>query len=228
MYINRIIYGITALLLVACTHPYEPDVANTWNVNVELSFTDPEFWPENQQIRVGLFTEESSRNPMVSKAINQPESNEPFQISISDVEEGDYTAQVYITENGIYKVSLSALNHLSIYSDTMEKTDAIQLITFNRVQKQVLNNCVVCHGSSAGDIAADLNLTQGYSYENLVGITSYKRPEMVRVYAGSAEFSYLIHVLNEDINFNHAASSSASDEDIQLVMEWIEEGALDN
>ena len=228
MHINKIIYGLALMLCVACTHPYEPEVTNTWNVKVEVSFTDPEFWPSNQQVRVGLFTEEGSRNPIASTAINQPQNSAPFQVSISDVEEGNYTAQVYIIENGIYKASLAELNNLSIYSDVIEQTEAIQLITFNRVQKQVLNNCVVCHGSSAGDIAADLNLTPGNSYENLVGITSYKRPEMVRVYSGSAEFSYLISVLNEDIDFNHAASSSASNEDIQLVMEWIEEGALDN
>ncbi len=228
MQIKWFLIIIVCIYLTGCTHVYEPEVANTWDVKVNVSFIDPEFWPEDQQIRVGLFSEESSRTPVASVAINQPDNSNSFTVSIADVEEGDYTAQVYLTENSIYKVSIADLGSYSVYEDISEQIDAIQLVTFSRVQNQVFNNCIVCHGSSAGDIAADLNLTPGNSYKNLVGITSEMRPEMVRVYAGSSTYSYLINVLNKDINFNHAASSSATDADIQLVKDWIDEGALDN
>ncbi len=228
MQIKWFLIIIAFIYLTGCTHVYEPEVANIWDVKVEVSFIDPEFWPEDQQIRVGLFSEESSRTPIASVAINQPDNSDLFTVSIADVEEGDYTAQVYLTENSIYKVSIADLGSYSVYEDISEQIDAIQLVTFSRVQNQVFNNCIVCHGSSAGDIAADLNLTSGNSYENLVGITAEMRPEMVRVYAGSSTYSYLINVLNKDIDFNHAASSSATDADIQLVKDWIDEGALNN
>ncbi len=228
MQIKWFLISVICLYIVGCTHPYEPEVANTWNVQVEVSFIDPEFWPEDQQIRVGLFSEESSRTPIASVAINQPDNSDSFTVSISDVEEGDYTAQVYLTENSIYKVSISDLGNYNVYENISEQIDAIQLVTFNRVQNQVFNNCIVCHGSSSGEIAADLNLTSGNSYENLIGVSSVMRPEMVRVYAGSSTYSYLINVLNKDIDFNHAASSSATESDIQLVKDWIDEGALNN
>lgn len=214
-------------LLYSCTHPYEPEVENTWNVEVEFSFIDPEFWPEGQQVKVGLFTDESNRFPIQSTAVYPPDAN-VSTVTMYDIVEGDYNAQLYLTENGVYKVKIADLGSYEVYNDLKQKAEAIKFVTFDRVQRQVLNGCVVCHGSSAGDIAANLNLTSGNSYEEMIGVKAFMQPAMELVYPGSSEYSYLMKVLLEEIDFNHAASSSATNADRQLVKDWIDEGALNN
>ena len=211
----------------SCTHPYEEEVVNTWDVNMSLSFIDPEFWPDGQQLYVGLFEEDDARNPIAQTNLNQP-ANNSVEASIYEVAEGSYNAQLYLTENGIYKVKVLDLGAYDVYDNINESIENIQLITYDRVQRQVFNNCVVCHGSSAGDIAAGLNLTPDNSYEHLVNVSAFMQPNMVLVYPNGADYSYLLKVLQKEIDFNHPASSSATEADRQLVEDWIEQGALNN
>jgi len=213
---------------MGCTHTYDPEVENTWDVDIKLSFVDPEFWPEDQRVYIGLFNEESSKVPVAKVSIAEPSDVNSFSVSLNEIDEGGYSAKLYLTENGVYKVSIADFGTYEVYDDLIKEVDPIQLISFDRVQRQVLNNCIVCHGGSSGDVAAELNLTSGSSYENLVGVKSYMESELYRVYAGSSSYSYLLKVLNKDIDFDHAASSSATEADRQLIIDWIDQGALNN
>lgn len=196
-------------------------------MQVSLSFTDAQYWPEGQQIRVGAFATNNPKNPVASIGVGKP-SGENIQVAIGAVPEGIYQFKVYVTENLSYKTDLADLGNETVFSDLSLSRAGITLISFNRIQRQVLNSCILCHGGSSGQLAANLNLMPGKSYAQLVGVTAYKNSSFLRINAGSGIYSYLVKVLNKDIDFDHAASSSATEADKQLIIDWINEGAKDN
>lgn len=211
----------------ACTHPYFPDEKDNWNVQVSLSFADAQFWPEGQQIRVGAFTSGDPKNPVASVGVSKP-SGENTQVAIGSIPEGTYRFKLYVTENSSYKADLGDLGEETVIGDLSLSKSGITLISFDRVQRQILNSCILCHGGSSGQLAANLNLMPGKSYAQLVGIASVKNQAFIRVNPESATYSYLVKVLNKDIDFDHAASSSATAADKQLISDWINEGAKNN
>ena len=217
--------GLMVLLVIqACTHEYFPDEKANWNVQVSLSFTDAQYWPEEQQIRVGAFNSGDSKNPVASVVVSKP-SGENIQVAIGSIPEGTYQFKLYLTENLVYKVELADFGEKPVVNDLSLSKAGITLIRFDRVQRQIFNACILCHGGSSGQLAANLNLMSGKSYDNLVGISSVKNPAFLRVKVASGTYSYLYKVLNKDIDFDHAASSSATAADKQLIMDWINEGA---
>lgn len=223
---NRIKWSVVLsfFILFSCTHEYVEEVKNSWRIDVAISFADPQFWPEGQQMRVGVFDTYSSNNVLKSVLINRP-SDSTISVSMSDVAEGAYRLKLYLTEAGIYKADVADLGLLEVIDNSQNSYDDIRLLTYERVQKQVFNGCQLCHGGSSGDIAANLNLTADHSYSNLVGVDAHKFPSMKRVLPGSSDYSYLINVLNKNIDFDHPASSSATAPDRQLIIDWIKEGA---
>lgn len=208
----------------ACTHEYIPDEKMSWNVQVLLSFSDAQYWPEGQQIRVGAFATNDAKNPVTSIGVGKP-SGENIQVAIGAVPEGTYQFKVYVTENANYKSDIANLGEKVVNSDLTLSETGIKLVSFDRIQRQILNSCILCHGGSSGQLAANLNLMPGKSYAQLAGVPAYKNSSFLRVNLGSATYSYLVKVLNKDIDFDHAASSSATVADKQLITDWINEGA---
>jgi hypothetical protein len=218
---------VASLFLEGCTHEYKPEEITNWNAQVTLSFTDPAFWPVGQEVRIGAFMDGENSQPVKSVAINKPSENK-VNVSIAEIPEGQYQFKVYITENSIYKADIISLGEKQINENILINQEDITLVTFNRVQKQVLNGCLLCHGGSAGTPAGNLNLMSGTSYAQLVNVAATMAPSMVRVKPGSAAYSFLIKVLDRDINFDHASSSLPSVADKQLIKDWINEGAKNN
>jgi len=225
--INPFLALVLLVVVSACTHEYFPDEKANWDVQVSLSFTDAQYWPEGQQIRVGAFASGDTKNPVASIGVSKP-SGENTQVAIGSIPEGTYRFKLYVTENSNYKADLADLGEEAVISDLSLSKTGITLISFDRVQRQVLNSCILCHGGSSGQLAANLNLMPGKSYAQLVGVSSVKSPTFIRVNPESATYSYLVKVLNKDIDFDHAASSSATVADKQLITDWINEGAKNN
>ncbi len=218
---------IVFTLLGGCTHEYEPEAITNWNAQFTLSFADPAFWPVGQQVRIGAFTEGEISQPVKSVVISKPLENK-VNVSIAEIPEGQYQFKLYITENSIYKADIISLGEKQITENITINQENITLVTFNRVQKQVLNGCLLCHGGSAGLPAGNLNLMSGTSYTELVNVNATMDPSMLRVKPGSAAYSYIIKVLDRDIDFDHASSSLPSTADKQLIKDWINEGAKNN
>ena len=215
------------LLFTSCTHEYEPAIENDWRLDVSLEFADAEFWPDGQQIRLGVFDASSNKEAVSSVIVNQPESG-AVSVSLSHVPEGNYSLELYLTESGVYKVLLSELGEIKLNENLQVETDPIALLTYTRIQNQLFNKCQLCHGGSSGDIAAGLNLTAAQSYEQLIGVQAVMDPSRTRVIPGSPNYSYLVQVLEKDIDFDHDASNSLTPADKQLIVDWINEGALNN
>jgi hypothetical protein len=91
-------------------------------------------------------------------------------------------------------------------------------------------NCTsqFCHG--AGE-SAGLKLTSGDSYAELVDVTSTNEPPAKRVLADDAENSYLVIKLEgrQSVGGRMPLNAGAlSDDDIQTIRNWIDNGAEEN
>lgn len=217
---------ICAVCLSSCVHEYKPDSVEYFRLEANIEFDDIEYWPDNQSIWIGCFEEEDARQPIASTELNG--DSESITVAIEDIAEGSYFLKIFITEGGVYKSDIYNYGSIAINASVFYELQNIQLLTYQRVQQQVFNGCQLCHGGSSGDIAAGLYLTEENSYQSLVNVLATKNTSLLRVKPGSAEFSYLIDVIDETIDFDHGASNSVTEADRQLVVDWIEAGALNN
>ncbi len=224
---NFILFLSVFTAFFSCTHEFIPEEKPSWDVRAELTFTDPQYWPTGQQVRLGAFAADDTKNPVTSIGIEKPTSGQT-EVAIGQVSQGTYQFKVYITENAVYKADIANLGDVEITAAKVISAKEIKLVTFSRVQQQILNSCILCHGGSSGELAANLNLMPGKSYSQLVGIPAYKNSSFLRVNTGSGNYSYLYKVLNKDVDFDHAASSSATSADKQLIFDWINNGAKNN
>ena len=102
--------------------------------------------------------------------------------------------------------------------------------TLSSIQSEVFNpSCVVHHGPSVAE--AGLDLSEGRSFENLVNVMS-TQVGLELVEPNDAENSYLIHKLDGRAGIIGARMPPngpfLTDEALDLIKQWIDEGAQDN
>ncbi len=108
-----------------------------------------------------------------------------------------------------------------------------QQATFSNIQTGIFNtSCAVsnCHlGSSA---PFGLDLSEGKSYGNLVNVSSAEVPSLLRVNPNNAEDSYLIRKIEGASGIVGQRMPLGRDplsaEQINLIREWINNGAPNN
>lgn len=103
-----------------------------------------------------------------------------------------------------------------------------KLNTFSGIQTKLFNStCALsgCHGENATQ--ADLLLTEGEAYSNLVNQQSFLYPQFTRVTPGDSENSLLIKVLRGEA-VQMPPTGKLSDSIIDSVALWIDNGALNN
>lgn len=103
---------------------------------------------------------------------------------------------------------------------------------FSTIQAQIFSQSCALSGCHAGDSAPlGLDLTEEEAYDNLVNVSSREVPNLLRVEPGNAEDSYLIikvrggNRMAEGTSRMPLGRSPLSEEDIQLIEEWIDDGA---
>ena len=105
-----------------------------------------------------------------------------------------------------------------------------QLSTLSEIQNQIFNpSCAIagCHGSSSPQ--ANLNLSEGKSYSNLVNVQSVLHPPAKRVQSGNSSNSILIQILRGTIEprmpYQGQPLSPAL---IDSIAAWVDKGALND
>jgi hypothetical protein len=91
-------------------------------------------------------------------------------------------------------------------------------------------NCTGCHGNPG---PANLTLTPGDAFGEIVGIDSFQVPEVKRVLPGDPDNSYLYWKItdNPGIGATNPMPYGAypmTQREIRMIRRWIEQGALDN
>lgn len=206
------------LVCIACEKE-QPKVNYTVSGTVEIE--DIHHLPSTQKVEFGVF-DINGYSIVERTAINQSEDNS-FQFEV-EVQEGEYLFKLFISENSILKSDVHIFNETALSKNIQLESGSHTILTYNRIQQQLFNRCTQCHGGS-NDIAAGLNLTEGNSYANLVGVSA-KNADKMRVVAGNSDESFILQVLTKNnLSFDHSASTSATDGDIELIKTWINEGA---
>ena len=112
-------------------------------------------------------------------------------------------------------------------------TTGVSGVSFSQDIQSIFNsNCVVCHQSATA--TGDLNLETGLAYRNLVSVESTQSPLML-VTSGDSDGSYLLHKLRgtqgevggSGLRMPYGASPLQQSQ-INLIQQWIEQGAPDN
>ncbi|MXZ71370.1 MAG: hypothetical protein F4Z04_07685 [Acidobacteria bacterium] len=101
--------------------------------------------------------------------------------------------------------------------------------TLSSIQRNVFSpTCVSCHGDS--DAEAGLNLEEGRSFDSLVNVSS-TQVALDLVEPNDAENSYLIHKLEDRPSIEGdrmPPNDPLSSDDIDVIKQWIDEGAPNN
>lgn len=226
--------ALTAILLTASCddgkiYPHIDSAEGSGRVlDIKVRFTNVDQWPSTENYCV-LFAgfKKDGTYPSISKNIGTPVEGKEMEFTLSNVPEDVTTASICIT----------SLSHKLIYhifttetgSGQSAEVDAgtIEMKTlYSYVQEGIFNSrCISCHGD--GGTAAGLNLTEGQSYEMLVGKAATTSPSNIRVIAGNAAESYLYRIITEDTleanvsGYNHPMNVNLRSDMPLLVKEWI-------
>jgi len=103
--------------------------------------------------------------------------------------------------------------------------------TFSSISSQVFaQRCVGCHGGTLAE--AGLNLSGASALAALVNVASTQRGGAIRVIPGNADGSYLVQKLRGDAGIvgvrMPADGRFLTDEQINVIRQWINEGAQNN
>ena len=88
-----------------------------------------------------------------------------------------------------------------------------------------------CHAGSTAPFLFGLSLEQGQAYANLVGVPSGEDPTLKRVEPGRSDLSYIIRKLEGNGLGDRMPADGPPylpDAEIQLIKDWIDQGALEN
>ena len=129
-------------------------------------------------------------------------------------------------------MTLASIN-MDDYADATDTirldAGAVNVAMFNLIQQRIFNmSCIQCHGGHGGSGAANLNLTEGKAYDNLVDVPSTRKEGRFRVVSGTASQSLLHQILaegGEDIlHYNHTeVLSSQFKNDVGPVRTFIDD-----
>jgi Planctomycete cytochrome C len=105
-------------------------------------------------------------------------------------------------------------------------------VTLSSLSSQIfVPRCTGCHGG--GSPSAGMNLEPGNAYEKLVNVASSEKSGAIRVIPGDPENSYLVQKLRGDVGIvglrmPRNGPPYLTDDQINLVKQWIQAGAKNN
>ena len=123
-------------------------------------------------------------------------------------------------------------------TDLLGPTPSAMVSLQQDVQPIFTASCAVSGCHDAGSASAGMVLEEGRLFdpvEGIVGVPSQEAPAVVRVKSGSSAESYLIHKLQGTQDTVGGAGDrmplggeQLSDPTLQVIRDWIDQGALDN
>jgi len=223
---------MVACIMTGCDEGdiYPQTAQGSRTVNAQIYIKGVTGWPsENYSLTLALFKAEETI-PTDTVSFTKVNEGNRSTATISSVPDEVTTAAICLvrkrTKEVVYTFasdSLSTVNDLTI----LKVTD-IDLLTHDRLQSQLFNQCIQCHGASSGTPQANLNLTSDYSYEQLVNHAAKNSSVKNRVQAGFPAQSFILDVLSGEATsslsrpFNHSTGiSSLTTEDVELLEAWI-------
>lgn len=206
---------------------YIHDEGVTLSATFRLNY--PELYPDDYNFTFGAFPE-TGNSPLVS--VNLPRSDDEgnVDITLENIPEEATRIRLCFTDMGRQV-------KYTFFEQTIDRTSSgdiilpekeIDLLEYNRIQQLVFQqyNCVSCHQGTSG--SANLLLTEGESYRQLVNHPS-TRSEKLRVVPYEPDSSFLLDVVtqSEVISYPHTGLITRND-DLELLRFWIGKGCPEN
>ena len=231
------LFGLTALALSSCDdgriYPESTILPEGRSVTLTGELNGADSWSGGYRLSVSGFENADDEYADVSKVI-----------SASDLTDGKMTIELSGIKENITVVRLCILDRLRRHIYSFKDIDVsaasepvtvnvgtIDVSMFNVIQQSFFNTtCANCHGAS-NRAAAGLYLTEGKSYEALVGTDSKKVAGKKLVEANNVQNSVLHMVLNqqtvEGISMDHRDLVSEKNEltILPVIDTWIGNGA---
>ena len=232
-----ILWALTVCLLSACDdgriYPETAATAEGKTVVMEGVLNGLDNWSSNYRVSIAGFEDANDEYASVSKVI-----------TTSDIKDGKTTVELSGLKSEIKLVRLCILDRLRRHIVTFSEVDVsnatepvkmdvgtVNISMFNAIQQNYFNTtCANCHGAS-NRAAAGLYLTEGKSYNALVGADSRKVEGKKLVEPNNAANSVLHMVLNQQsvdgISMDHYDLVSEKNKltILPLIDSWINNGA---
>ncbi|HUF09445.1 MAG TPA: cytochrome c [Rhodothermales bacterium] len=107
--------------------------------------------------------------------------------------------------------------------------------TLSSIQTNIFNtSCAMsgCHAGGGAGLPESMDLRAGQAFSNIVGVSSQQRPALNRVEPGDPDASYLVRKIEggPDISGQRmpAGGFELTQEQIDVIREWISDGAEEN
>lgn len=238
---RSLLYIIIAASIGALTACDEGDIvdeifasdAETYTVKFTAVLNGLDAWGAGYDIAVAAFDDESEYS-VIQKQIVTDETGQAV-IVLSGVPQSARTIEFCATNK--LRRRIVTFESLTVDPSEMSTSDTIRLSLaspldvsmFATIQRYIFDgtayNCSLCHDAENG--RAGLNLTDGHSYANLVGTSSSRVDDGIRVVPGDADGSVLHQTLAEGnpaaLRYDH---SNLLEEPLKrLIDDWIELGA---
>lgn len=215
---------LVALICFSCSK--DDNTEKAMYVKGLFSFTNTDVWPARYQLLLAGFGSDTL-NPLAFSIIENPGEKTLTTVDIPKLSAEARLIKLIIANQAKQPIYTLYRKEFPGALDTLELAGVdIKLLTFNRLQAQVLKSCIVCHGGSSGAAAAGLNLTPEQGYAVLVNQNSTHSSKK-RVVPQNTAASFVVDVLrNKQTEFVHSASNTIDEEDIVLFEKWIGNGAL--
>lgn len=192
-----------------------------------IIFKNISSWPIDYQVAIAAYKKEEII-PSISKAIGKPSIGDTTRIELAGIPFDSDRICISILNKS--RKSVTDLYSYNIQSQEIDAQNtslgllSIDLLNYTRIQNQFFSNCINCHGGTSF-AAADLDLTEGNSYNAIVNVNSKIVKEKKLVTPGIETESFILDILehsSENISYNHTnVSFNSQEEDIKLLKLWI-------
>lgn len=209
----------------SCKHESDLHPA-AFQVEATIRISDVEYWPKNDEV-VFEFYQADNKFSLYEMVVNKPETNMlTIKIQVQKNELSGYEIKLSIRESAVKKIVLIDYGTVKLIENTILPDKQLEIVTFGRLQKTLFVSCTICHGE-AQNVAAGLYLLPDSSYSHLVNITAVNS-SMKRVEPYEPDNSFILKVMNKEIDFEHTASSNVTSAKKELLRNWILKGATND
>lgn len=180
--------------------------------------------------------ESENSHAVMQRTIPASDEAQDVELVMSNITSNISTIELCITNSlrrrylSLHTIQMSAYENTSPTDTIYMRLEEMDVSLMGALQEGVFDKaCIMCHGGN-GRSAAQLNLTQGQAYDNLVNQNSTTTAGYKRVKSGDADNSLLTLILNEGgenmLRYNHTeVLSSQFKENVnevrQLLRQWI-------
>lgn len=225
-----IVYCSLAMLCIACDDgPIEENTVTFKEgrvVKMTGELTGLDNWPDEYSVAIAGF-DDTDDYAAISKSLPKTTDGH-VEIVLSGIADNVTNVQLCVLDRLRRHVMTFQRMPLQQTRDTLYmEVGNLDVGMFNAIQQSYFNTtCTNCHGAS-NHAAAGLYLTEGNSYDALVGVPSTKVPDMKMVEPGNASNSLLHVILHENavegISMTHRDLVSEKNEQsiLPLIDAWI-------